>query len=259
MISGSYVEKSSFLHSADARIKLFFLVFLTIIFFLPLPLEKYTAAIAALLITGTLSINLKQTLKPLKAILPLVIMILLLTPPFHTTGTPYIVLWGYPIVTSGGLYQAAYLIDRFIGITLIFAIFLMTTKAEDFTLSLRFFRLPYRLALMISLTVRYFPYAVSIYEGTIDAHKMRLTPASATISKWNFPAKFRRLLSALISVLIQAIKTIPNLAMALETRGVGRKNKPGNMRRLKKLKELIKQLLFTFIVVLGIINYLLFF
>ncbi|MDX9800770.1 MAG: energy-coupling factor transporter transmembrane component T [Spirochaetia bacterium] len=253
MVTETYLKGNSLFHRIDPRIKLFFLLFISIFFFVPLPVFKYYTVIMAIFASGIYSTGLKDILTPVKVIAPLLILIIILTPPFHADGTVYIAIKGRPFLTSAGLIESFHLVGRFLGITLLFYLFLRTTRIEDFILSLRFFGLSYKISLMISLTVRYIPYLSSIYEGTLDAHKMRLTPQSPYISKWNFPSRFKKLLSVLTSVLIQAVKSIPSLAMALETRGVGRKNLPGQTKKMKSLKELRKELILSFPVILIII------
>ena len=255
MLSETYLKRNSFFHSVDPRIKLFFLLFFLIFFFLPLTCIKYYSVIFFIFLSGIFSIGLKEIIKPIKTIFPLLLMIILLTPPFYPDGKVYIMVFDYPFVTDKGLYQALYLIGRFSGLTLLFYLFSKTTRIEDFTLSLRFFKLPYKAALIISLTFRYLPYAASIYENTADAHKMRLTNYSKVCSKWNFPARFKKLLSILASVLIQSVKNMPNLAMALETRGIGRNNRPGKIRKMNGIKKLSGQIILSFFVIFIIVYY----
>ena len=256
MFSETYLKKKSFLHRFDPRIKLFFLLFLSVYFFLPLSCTKYYVVIFLVLLAGIFAVGFKEMIKPFKTILPLLLMILILNPPFYPDGKVYVILFNYPVVTEKGLYEAFHLIGRFSGLTLIFYLFLRITKIEDFILSLRFFGLPYKTALIISLTFRYLPYASSIYENTADAHKMRLNIYSETVSKWNVSARFKKMLSILVSVLIQSVKSIPNLAMVLETRGIGRNSKPGKIKKMCDFKKLSIQLILSFFVLSIIVYYI---
>jgi energy-coupling factor transport system permease protein len=252
MISETYLKGNSHIHSLDPRIKILYLIFFSILFFIPLPVLKYFLLLLLIFLAGITAAGFKDMLKPVKIIMPLLILIMILTPPFSTEGQVYLSLFDRPLVTESGLLESLRLAGRFLGLTLLFYLFLRTTRIEDFVRALRFFGLSYRISLIVSLTVRYIPYLSSIYEGTLDAHRMRLTVDTPAISKWNFPARFRRLLSVLTSVLIQAVKSIPSLAMALETRGVGRKNLPGQMKKMKTLGELANELI-LFILILSII------
>ena len=255
MLAETYIKKNTFLHRLDPRIKLLFLLVLSVYFFLPLTCVKYYSVIAFVLFVGIFSIGFKRIIKPIKAIFPLLVMIILFTPLFYPDGKIYIMLFNYPIVTDKGLYEAFYIIGRFFGLTLLFYLFIKTTRIEDVTLSLRFFKLPYKAALIISLTFRYLPYAASVYENTTDAHKMRLTNYSETVSKWNFPARFKKLLSVLASVLIQSVKSIPNLAMVLETRGIGGSSKPGKIQKMDGIKKLSGQIILSFFIISIILYY----
>lgn len=256
MIAAVYLSGKSFLHKCDPRIKLFFLLFLLVYFFLPLPLFKYLILTASIVVTGIVATGLKDMLNPLKIIAPLLILILILTPPFYTGGRVYLELFDKPIITGDGLSEACHLIVRFLSLTYIFHIFLRTTKIEELVLSLRFFGISYKIALVISMTMRYIPYIISMYEGTLDAHRMRLTVSSPVISKWNFLARFLHLLSVLTSVLIQAVRSIPCSAMALETKGVGRSNPPGKMKKMKGISKLYSELILSFIIILVIVMYI---
>jgi len=252
MISETYLKGSSHIHLLDPRVKLLYLIFFSILFFIPLPVFKYYIFLMLIFAAGITAAGIKEMLKPVKIIMPLLILIMVLTPPFSTEGHVYLSLFERPVLTESGLLESLRLAGRFLGLTLLFYLFLRTTRIEDFTRALRYFGLSYRISLVVSLTVRYIPYLSAIYEGTLDAHKMRLTVDTPVLSRWNFPARFRRLLSVLTSVLIQAVKSIPSLAMALETRGVGRKNRPGEMKKMKSFKSLAAELI-LFILVISII------
>jgi len=256
MLSETYLKKDSFLHRLDPRVKLFFLLFFSVYFFLPLSCVKYYSVISFIFLAGIFSVGFKRMITPVKAIFPLLVMMILLTPPFYPDGKIYLMIFERPFVTDKGLYEAFYIIARFSGLTLLFYLFLRTTKIEDFTLSLRFFRLSYKVALVISLTFRYLPYAASIYENTTNAHKMRLTNYSKIVSKWNFPARFKKLLSVLVSVLIQSVKSIPMLAMALETRGIGRSSRAGKIKKMDGIKKLSQQLILSFFIICIIVSYI---
>lgn len=88
---------------------------------------------------------------------------------------------------------------------------------------------------------------MSVYVNTVDAHKLRLTVNTKLPGRWNLAARFKSMLSVLTSVLIQAVKGIPVLAMALETRGFGRKTKHGCLRQMKRFKNLLFEIILSFL------------
>ena len=252
----TYQKGKSFLHMLDPRIKLIYLLFFSVVFFLPVSVMKYYTVFLLIFISACIASGFRNVMGPIKVIMPLLILIMLLTPLFHPEGAVIFKAGNFVILTSPGLNETLHLVGRFLGITVLFFIFLRTTRIDDFVLALRYFGLSHKNAVVITITVRYIPYLMSVYENTVDAHKMRLTINSVIPGRWNFPARFKNLLSVLTSVLIQAVKGIPVLAMALETRGFGRKTNPGQLKRMKGLKELIFDIILSFILFLGILYYI---
>jgi energy-coupling factor transport system permease protein len=154
----------------------------------------------------------------LRAIAPILILICLLTPPFHPQGRPLVRFLSTTLLTSEGLEETILLFMRFTGITLTcFAVF-RTLDLNDFVLSLRWFGLPFSLCLVLIITLRYIPSLGETWRNVRDAHKLRNGPLQT--GKRN---KARGWMPLFTSILIEAIKGIPSLAMALESRGFGRK------------------------------------
>jgi energy-coupling factor transport system permease protein len=119
------------------------------------------------------------------------------------------------LLTSEGLSEAHRLLLRFTGLTLSFFIVFRTLDMNDLILALRWFGLPFRVALIIIVSLRFIPSLFVVYKNVQDAHTLRA-------SRGKKAGFFQRTLPVLTSVVIQAIRSIPSLAMALETRGFGR-------------------------------------
>lgn len=256
MFTETYQKGNSLLHKLDPRLKIIYLLFFSVIFFLPVSVIKYYTVFFLIFITAVSASGLGNVLKPVKVITPLLILIILLTPLFHPEGKELLKIGDFTLLTSSGLSETLHLTGRFLGITVLFFIFLRTTRIDDFIRSLRYFGLSHRISVVITITVRYIPYLMSVYTNTVDAHRMRLTADTIIPGKWNFTSRFKNLLSVLTSVMIQAVKGIPVLAMALETRGFGRKNIPGQLKKMKALKDLSLEIILSFSLFLGIVYYL---
>ena len=226
--------RKSFLYQADPSLKLILMIIYTVAFFCPLPLIRYVLLLIPVLATGFITCGWRQFLSVFKLILPLLILTAILTPLFS------------------GIEETGRIILRFIGITALFFLYFKTTDPDEFIQTLRFFGMPYRLALIISISTSYIPLLLDTYHDAEDAHKLRYTENCPKISRWNFIARFRSILPVLASVLIQAVKNIPTLAMALEIRGVG-KAKPTVFRPIQLKKPLYIQLLLYFIPITVII------
>ncbi|MCQ2603755.1 MAG: ECF transporter S component [Spirochaetia bacterium] len=204
----------------DPRLKFIFLILYSVLFFFFFSPLHYLLLFLPLLPAGISICGWKDFLKIFRAILPLVILTAVLTPLFFRSGTPVIQTGNFIWLTQTGLYETSRIIIRFFGITALFYLYFRTTSQDVFIQTLRFFGLPFKFALTISIASRYIPYLIRIYRNTENAHKMRKTEGCADPGRWNFIGRFRSTLPILASVLIQAIKNIPTLAMALETRGI---------------------------------------
>jgi energy-coupling factor transport system permease protein len=259
MIAEIYKPGVTIVHRLDPRPKVVVLLALVIVFFLPVPFLLLVPYIALLCLTITLSIGLKEMVKPILAILPLLILVLILTPLLYKGGDPILVFRGWVIVTTSGIEDTGRLILRFTGITLAFYQFFRTTELNRFISALRWYGLPYNPALIVTTSMRYIPYVARVYGNVRDAHRLRQNP-DVIESKSKGPIKrFKDTLPILTSVLICAIKGVPTLAMALEIRGVGRSNKRTSYMELGKTGQLIRDSLLSLLVILVLILPLLIF
>ena len=226
--------RKSFLYKADPRLKLILMLIYTIAFFCPVSALRYGLLLAPILAAGFITCGWKSFLSVFKLILPLLVLTAALTPFFS------------------GIYETIRIIIRFIGITALFFLYFKTTEQDEFIQALRFFGMPYRFALVISISTSYIPLLLDTYHDAASAHKLRYTENCPAVSRWNFTARFRAILPVLASVLIQAIKNIPTLAMVLEIRGVG-KAKPTVYRPIQCEIPLYKQFLLYFLPIIVII------
>jgi energy-coupling factor transport system permease protein len=222
MIGTFYQSGRSFLHRFDPRCKLVLLLLFLVLFLLPVRLELCAAYLLVVVLLILAALSARELLRPLRVIGPLLLLVAVLTPPFHRQGQVFLRVLGWPLLTSGGVLETARLAMRVTGITLAFFVFLRTTSPEDILLSLRWFGLPFAAVLALGIALQYIPTVRDLYLQVVDAHRLRRsgeeTPAGQSRG-------LRRLatdtLPALTSVLIVAVRRITILAMALEVRGVG--------------------------------------
>ena len=226
--------RKSFLYKADPRLKLIIMLIYTAAFFCPISALRYGLLLVPVVTAGFITCGWKPFISVFKLILPLLILTALVTPFFS------------------GIHETVRIILRFIGITALFFLYFKTTDSDQFIQTLRFFGMPYRIALIISISISYIPLLLDTYHDADAAHKLRYTESCPVENRWNFIARFRAILPVLASVLIQAVKNIPTLAMALEIRGVG-KAKPTVFRPIQCETPLYKQFLLYFIPIIAII------
>jgi energy-coupling factor transporter transmembrane protein EcfT len=140
---------------------------------------------------------------------------------------------------------------RFTGITVGFFLYFRTTEVDRFILALRSFRLPYSAALVVSLAFRFIPYMVELYGNIRAAHTLRLPAGSAQRSRGPV-RRLRRIFPTLVSVLIHAIKTIPGLAMALDSRGFPGTRQRSAYRSLPPARAITAQIITAAIIIAAI-------
>jgi energy-coupling factor transport system permease protein len=225
----------SFLHRFDPRAKLLLLVPLLVCFFLPVPPLVLTPFAAALVIVVAAALGAREILPPLKAMAPVLVFICLLTPPFHRGGGDVLALSGLVLLTRDGAQETLILLLRFFGVTFGFFAVVRTVSLDDLVLSLRWFGLPYPFCLVVIVALRTMPTLASTWRNVLDAHRLRAGPPAARGRRKIVDTY----LPVLTSLLIEAVKGIPLLAMALESRGFGRRNARSVYAELKKGRPLV--------------------
>lgn len=248
MITSTYIQGSSILHKADPRLKTVLLLCFVIFFFLPLSIPAIVVIFLAIFGIGIYTHGLSGLVQPLKMILPIIIFVIFLTPPFFKGGEILLIIKNIVILTSEGLIHTIRLLLRFTGITISFYIFFSTTSIDNFILTLEWFKLPYKSALVITIALRYIPSMVIVYNNIKDAHSLRLVSSNKII----FWKKLSNIFPTLVSVLIHSIKSIPALSMALELRGIGMISKRSQLKYIKS-EKMILQITITGVILLLII------
>jgi energy-coupling factor transporter transmembrane protein EcfT len=203
-----HLPGSSFLHRTDPRARLLALFGFTACFLVPaepLPLACLAAACLAV-VAGAL--GGRQLAGLLRALAPALVFIAVLTPPFVRDGRVLVTVAGFPLVTTGGIRAAITYLARLSGIAAVFFALLRTLRLEELVLAFLWFGMPFPAALAVTVTFRYIPFLAGTWHEVKDAHRLRGTVTG--------PGPM------LTAVMVKAVKTIPALAMALESRGLGR-------------------------------------
>lgn len=242
MIDTLYKKENTVLHGFDSRIKIFLLPLFLIYFFLPLPLSIYGGYTVFFILLIILVLGTRDLFIPLRMILPLIIMISLLTPLFHKEGEQLIQFGSYTFLTTVGLDETLRYIFRFAGISFLFFIFFRTTSMDDIILGLSWYRLPYTLTLVISIALRYIPHLAGLYGQIKAAHALRCS-VNDLVPRRRGIGRMGNLFPVLVSLVIQSVKTIPVLTMALELKGIGRSNVRTQCRTLETPAKIVLQII----------------
>ena len=246
MIADSFIPGRGFLYKFDPRPKLLCLVSAVLFFFLENSPAVQLCFLLCLYLMSAYAVGWGRALRPFVLIWPILLLTMILTPPFNNEGRLILSLGGFKVLTAGGLEAAVRMVVRFSGITTAFFIFFSTTETSDFILALRSFGLPYKAALTVTIALRYIPDMFKLYGNISDAHKLR---TAGTVKRRGFRHRLSRLFPVLISILIHAVKSIPTLAMALDSKGFGRQGARTSCQKLppwpRILSELSAAMLFT--------------
>ena len=256
MIAPVYgIRGQSAVHRFDPRGKIILLLIFLITFFLPLKIGHLGIHLAVVAALTVIFLGIGNALRSLRLILPILILVLVLTPPFHRDGPVLFSIRSFPILTVSGLLEALRLIVRFTGITLIFYLFMGTTDPDSLVLAFRWFRLPFAISMVLSIALEYIPTIRRLYDQVRDAHRLRLAgeaveakPATSSARTRGRGHRLAEIIPILTSVLILSVRRIPTLAMALECRGVGRKNRRSSFHSLKTGGPMIRDGMITALV-----------
>ncbi len=253
MIDTLYRDNPSSLHRYDCRLKLFLLPLLLVLFFLPLGTAALCGYTLFFIVLTLFALGYREVLLPLKAIFPLLILIAILTPLFHRSGQPLVEIGIFAFMTDEGAAETLSYIARFSGISTLFFLFFRTTAMENILLGLSWYRLPYNATLVISIALRYIPHLAGLYGQIKAAHALRCGINDELPSR-RIGSRLGQLFPVLVSLVIQSVKTIPTLTMALELKGIGRSNQRSRCRRLKTPDTIAVQIIFTLLLLVLIVS-----
>jgi energy-coupling factor transport system permease protein len=216
MVLDTAIAGTSVLHRFDPRPKLLLLCVVAMSFFIPVPTWVTAGYTAALAIIVAATLGLRELWACLAAIARVLILITLLTIAFQRSGDAAVSFFGIVLVTQIGLANAIRLVVRFTGVTLAFFSVFRTLGMDDMILTLRWFGLPFRPAMVLVIAFRFVPTLVGLARNVQDAHALR---SAGSIRR----RRFRGALQVLTSIVVSTVRQIPSLSMALESRGFGRR------------------------------------
>ncbi|MEO5290869.1 energy-coupling factor transporter transmembrane component T family protein [Limosilactobacillus allomucosae] len=223
VILGAYVPGSSWLHHLDPRVKLFSCFWYVVIVFLA---SNWLGYLWLFIVLGTLialsRLPLKlywRGIKPLFWIILFTVAIQLL---FSSGGHVYW-QWGWLAITSGGFYQSAIILARFILIITISTVLTATTPTlqlaaamEAFMKPLRYLRVPVnQIAVMLMIVLRFIPTIMDETTKVMNAQKSR----GVNFDEGSLIERARRLEPLLIPLFVGSFKRAEELATAMEARG----------------------------------------
>ncbi|KQL47146.1 cobalt ABC transporter permease [Brevibacillus choshinensis] len=220
---GQYVPGQSFLHRADPRSKLLFIILFATLVFLANNMVTYSVLIAFTLFTALLSrLSLSYILKSLKPVWILILFTVVLHI-FITKGGTVYYQWGSFTIEQEGVRQAIFISLRLGLLVLISSLLTLTTSPIDLTEGLERLLGPFgkigvpvhEIALMMSIALRFIPTLMEETDKIIKAQSAR----GADFSSGNLVRRAKNLVPIAIPLFISAFRRAEELALAMEARG----------------------------------------
>ena len=212
---GWYVPGRSWLHRRDPRPKLAF-VLLANVALVSAPSLWLPAALLAGVHVCLLSARVpwRQLGRLWRVVAPLMVLILVLQPLLTPAGEPLLAFWVFR-VTAGGLERAAALALRLAALGFSWYLMLLTTRESDLVQALVRLGLPSAWGLTVALALRYPATLAEVYGQVLDAQRAR----GLRLDGRGFLGRTRAQLPVLVATMVVAVRSIEQVAMALEARG----------------------------------------
>ncbi|MGZ0051186.1 energy-coupling factor transporter transmembrane component T family protein [Brevibacillus gelatini] len=220
---GQYVPGHSFLHRADPRSKLLFIILFATLVFLANNTVTYAVLVAFTLYAGLLSrLSLGYILKSLKPVWILIVFTIILHI-FLTKGGAVYFQWGWFTVEERGIQQAIFISLRLGLLVVISSLLTLTTSPIDLTEGLERLLGPFgrigvpvhEIALMMSIAIRFIPTLMEETDKIIKAQTAR----GANFTSGSLVKRAQSLIPIAIPLFVSAFRRAEDLALAMEARG----------------------------------------
>ncbi|MCX8188312.1 MAG: energy-coupling factor transporter transmembrane protein EcfT [Nitrososphaeria archaeon] len=234
-VYGLYKPGKSIMHRLDARVKLVYLAFyFAIIGFFTNPiitgiiyLSIFPAAIIA-------RVSLKRLILTFYTFGVVLIVSLLMWPSYYRDVG--VVIFNLPIfgeVTDYGFMIAVNNVFKIVTPITAFLVYISVTKPYDIVQSFIKLRLPYKVASIVSIALRFLPVTFTETKTIIEAQAAR----GLDLSKGNILVRLKKYTAIFIPLIVRMLKMNVELAMSLEARCFGAYNKRTFINEMKMRKE----------------------
>jgi len=201
-----YLDRDSFLHKLDPRVKIigsFLGIIAFILFNSPsLLFVLFLTIILTLVLIG--KIHIREIFTVLKPLIPIAIVAM--------------VIWSFILKPwYFGLFIGAGYGIRLLSVALLTLGLIMTTSQKDLVLGFIRMGMPYEIGLTLTIALRYIPTLYMLTQTIMDAQKSR----GLELEKGNFFQRARNTVPVLIPLIVASIKTAHELSIALESRAFG--------------------------------------
>ncbi len=234
---GQYYPVDSFIHRADPRIKLLFLITYIVALFLASTFYSLALCLIVLLLAVFCSkVPLGRVLRSIQGVIILLILTSILNLFFHG-GDNLLLHWGIIHIYLEGVIYAIFLMLRLVFLVMASAILTLTTTPvsltdgiESLLKPLTYIKFPvHELALIMSIALRFIPTLLDETNRIISAQKAR----GADFESGNIFKRIKAVVPILIPLLISAFRRAEELGDAMDARCYGASKDRTKYKKLK--------------------------
>jgi energy-coupling factor transport system permease protein len=212
-----YVERDSWLHKMDPRIKVIYVALgiVAILLFKSVFVILFAVILSHLLILSA-RVPKDNIAWVWKRMIPINILIPTLFVLFYPEGPVLFQVW-FIKITPLAFVRGAALALRLDAIAFLVFSWMFTTDQTKIVRSFVKLGLPYNGGLVLAISLRYIPTFYGTYNTVAEAQQAR----ALDLSKGSFFQRLRQYMPILVAMMISALRTSDKLAKALESRALG--------------------------------------
>ena len=213
-----YIERESWLHRLDPRVKLLSVVLGTALL---LVFNNLFIMIGALLLLHGIILSARiprsriqwvwQMMLPITVLIPCLWLIF-----YHEGGRLLLSFW-FIRVSTLNIFQGLTVALRVDALAFVFFVWLFSTDQATLVRSLVKLGLPYEWGLVLAIALRYLPTFFGVFTMISEAQQAR----ALDLTRGSLLKRLRAYMPILVAMIITALRTSENLARALEARAFG--------------------------------------
>jgi len=223
---GQYLPNDTVVHRLDPRVKILFVVALSMLIFAATPAEILLISVflAAIVVVARMTpLQALGALRPVAFFMAMIFLVHL----FFTEGRLILSLAPLPVrITQEGLVRGIYVTWQFAGLVLSAAVLTMTTSPSDLVGGIERLLRPLSrvgipsqdLAVMIAMALRFMPMLLEEY----DRIRMAQMARGADFTTGSLALRTRAVAALAVPLLLSAFRRADELAVAMEARGYRR-------------------------------------
>ncbi|HDS05497.1 MAG TPA: energy-coupling factor transporter transmembrane protein EcfT [Deltaproteobacteria bacterium] len=221
--AGTFITGKSFLYKLDPRVKLTFIIILSVFILWSVPIQVYFLGVGLLVAALASKISIRTLAQSVKPLLIFIIMIFLAHALFRGSNS------SFAGISMSGAHEGFIVVLRFLCLLAAAVLLTMTTAPSALIAAVKYYLRPLKylrvpvddIAVMIMLALRLMPLLLLRKERIESAQKARCYD----VKRAGLMARVRAFLSLILAVLLAVFRRADELALAMEARCYARQER----------------------------------